>query len=108
MQMKIEKELLKKELESLKLIKLDQVTFILITAEIERLNRVNSALEQDTNSWKERCLEAEKELKRIAPEEHPPQKDYLDLQNGHQSGQESGVKLEDDYRFQNENVPSYN
>ena len=44
MQMKIEKEMLTQELEALKNIKLDDITFVLIAAEIERLNKVNKKL----------------------------------------------------------------
>ena len=58
MKMKIEKEMLAQELEALKNIKLDYITFILIAAEIERLNNVNKKLIEDTNLWKTRYYNA--------------------------------------------------
>lgn len=58
MKMKIEKEMLVHELEDLKTMKLDYITFILIAAEIERLNNVNKKLIEDTNLWKTRYYNA--------------------------------------------------
>lgn len=58
MKMKIEKEMLVKELEALKNMKLDDITFVLIAAEIERLNNVNKKLIYDTNLWKTRYYNA--------------------------------------------------
>ena len=58
MKMKIEKEMLVHELEDLKTMKLDYITFILIAAEIERLNNVNKKLIEDANLWKTRYYNA--------------------------------------------------
>lgn len=52
--MKIEKEMLTEELEVLKKMKMDDVTFILLAAEIERLNNVNKKLIGETELWESR------------------------------------------------------
>ena len=52
MQMKIEKEMLGHELQTLKGIKMDDLTFVLIAAEVERLNRVNKKVLGNMEVWK--------------------------------------------------------